>query len=239
MLQRNEAFRARPAPLTLVSSETPGVIVSSENTLRRRYPRAAYFLAGLLVSAACAAVTMFWYDVANGLLGMRVIYGTRPAWLRAVMAVADWLPWIAGVLVLAARVRLGPSVRLAAYCAGALTPAALVLVSLFGTPVLKQAMYTRPFDPAGWQANAGRDTEWPTRLRMVDDLLGRHELRGLGRDSVLRLLGPGDADKGPWMDADLVYWLGPERGIIPMDSEWLILSFGPDGRVAEARLVRD
>jgi hypothetical protein len=215
------------------------MVTTAPVPLRRRYPRLAFFLAGFLISAASAAVAMFWYEVANGVLGMRVIHATRPPWLRAVMAAADWLPWVAALVVLAARLRLGARVRLLAYVAGALTPAALVLLFLFGTPVVEQARHARAFDPAAWRANAGRETDWPARLEMVDDLLRRHELRGLARDSVLRLLGPGDGDKGPSERSDLVYWLGPERGLIRIDSERLIISFGPDGRVSETRLVRD
>ena len=40
-------------------------------------------------------------------------------------------------------------------------------------------------------------------------------------------------------DYQLVYWLGPERGFISLDSEWLAVRIGPDQRVAEARIVRD
>ena len=34
-------------------------------------------------------------------------------------------------------------------------------------------------------------------------------------------------------DWDVVYWLGPERGLAGIDSEWLIVRIGEDGRVAE------
>jgi hypothetical protein len=38
---------------------------------------------------------------------------------------------------------------------------------------------------------------------------------------------------------DLVYWLGPERGMISIDSEWLVLRLDKRGRVTEERLVTD
>jgi hypothetical protein len=96
----------------------------------------SFFVVGFLISSVSAAITLFWYAVANELLGMQVIYDTRPPWLRAVMAVANWTPWIAAMLVLAARIRIGPRVRFTAYCAGALTPAALMFLYLFGNALV-------------------------------------------------------------------------------------------------------
>ena len=40
-------------------------------------------------------------------------------------------------------------------------------------------------------------------------------------------------------DWDLVYWLGPERGFMSIDSEWLVLRLHENGRAAECRIVRD
>ena len=70
------------------------------------------------------------------------------------------------------------------------------------------------------------------------DCLGRRLLDGVTRDSVARLLGPRDAT--PYFaEWELVYWLGPERGLIRIHSEWLVAAFGADGRVSAARIVRD
>jgi hypothetical protein len=38
---------------------------------------------------------------------------------------------------------------------------------------------------------------------------------------------------------DLVYYLGPERGFISIDSEWLVLKLGPDARVVRATIAND
>ena len=46
-------------------------------------------------------------------------------------------------------------------------------------------------------------------------------------------------DHGYFKEYDLVYWLGPERGFLRIDSEWLAISFGEDGKVNEYLLVRD
>jgi hypothetical protein len=73
---------------------------------------------------------------------------------------------------------------------------------------------------------------------MVDQLLRRSGLVGLQRDSVFRMLGPGDRTDY-FKEYDAVYWLGPERGMMSIDSEWLVLRIGIDGRVLEAKVVTD
>jgi hypothetical protein len=42
-----------------------------------------------------------------------------------------------------------------------------------------------------------------------------------------------------WPDHDLAYYLGPERGSVSVDSEWLVIDLGADGLVQEADIVRD
>ena len=73
---------------------------------------------------------------------------------------------------------------------------------------------------------------------MADRLLVRGTLRGMTRAEAVGLLGE-PPPTGYFADWDLVYWLGPERGVFRIDSEWLVLRLAADGRVAEARLVTD
>jgi hypothetical protein len=73
---------------------------------------------------------------------------------------------------------------------------------------------------------------------MVDDLIAKRRLDNLTRDEISTLLGPGDKTS-KWKDWDLIYWLGPERGLIRIDSEWLGIRFDKAGRVADYRIVRD
>src|SRR5262245_35322630 len=94
-----------------------------------------------------------------------------------------------------------------------------------------------PFDPAAWKGADLADGRNPARLRMVDDLLRRHRLVGMAQAEVDELLGV-PPRTGYFRDYDYVYWLGPERGFISIDSEWLVLKF-EQGRVARARIVRD
>ena len=95
------------------------------------------------------------------------------------------------------------------------------------------------FESAGWSSESRDQTSlWPTRLRMVDDLIASKRLDGLQRSEVTALLGPADETEY-FKNWDLVYWLGPERGWIRVDSEWLVLRFNGSGRVAEYRVARD
>lgn len=94
------------------------------------------------------------------------------------------------------------------------------------------------FQSALWKSTPATHDFTSIRIRMVDDLLESHPLVGLSRTEVEALLGP--ADKTPYFrNFDLVYMLGPERGFIAIDSEWLLIQLDPDGRVSQAILGTD
>lgn len=96
----------------------------------------------------------------------------------------------------------------------------------------------RRFTPARW--NDSTLAFGPAAIRgcVVDDLLRREKLRGRTRAEIVALLGePPRTDY--FRDYDLVYWLGPERGMMSIDSEWLVFRLDSTGRVIEHRLVTD
>ena len=73
---------------------------------------------------------------------------------------------------------------------------------------------------------------------MVGDLLNRHQLQGMPREEIIEFLG--DPENTPYFKAwELVYWLGPERGFLSIDSEWLVIRLDTQRRVAEYCLVTD
>jgi hypothetical protein len=74
---------------------------------------------------------------------------------------------------------------------------------------------------------------------MVDWLFWTKKLDGRTRAEVIALLGPPDGGDYFREPDNLVYWLGPERGIMSIDSEWLVIRIGPDGRVSGYKLARD
>lgn len=76
------------------------------------------------------------------------------------------------------------------------------------------------------------------RLTMADDLIRSGMLQDKTMAEIVTLIGP-PTDTSYFATWDMVYYLGPERGVFRIDSEWLVLKFGPDGRATEIQLVRD
>lgn len=95
-----------------------------------------------------------------------------------------------------------------------------------------------PFDSAVWKASLNKDDDGKLRLRMVDDLLKRHTLVGMTRTQISDLLGE-PPHTNYFSDYQFVYWLGPERGFMSIDSEWLAVRFDNLDRVTDADVVRD
>lgn len=123
----------------------------------------------------------------------------------------------------------------------AVTVAALgvICVLLWGSiwPSYGDYAYRIRFESAAWKDETRQSDDNPVRLRMVDDLLRRYRLVGMPKEEVDDLLGV-PPKTGYFRDFDYVYWLGPERGFMSIDSEWLVLKF-KEGKVIEARVVRD
>lgn len=71
---------------------------------------------------------------------------------------------------------------------------------------------------------------------MVDDLLGGRFLAQLSEPELIELLGDPD---GEYPGKEYRWYLGPERGLIRIDSEWLAVRIGPGGQVEDARLAFD
>jgi hypothetical protein len=71
---------------------------------------------------------------------------------------------------------------------------------------------------------------------MVDDLLEKHPLRGMTRGDVVALIGEPDKPD-VFTEYDLVYWLGPERGLIGTDSEYLVMKLDRSNRVESVELL--
>ena len=112
---------------------------------------------------------------------------------------------------------------------------ALAAVALFAGGSWFVFRRGRHFDSSLW---GNSQTPASVRLRMADDLVENKKLIGLTRQEVVARLG--EPPKTEYFkEFDLVYYLGPERGFISIDSEWLVLKLGPDGRVVRATIVRD
>lgn len=76
------------------------------------------------------------------------------------------------------------------------------------------------------------------RLRMADGLLINKPPLGKSRIEVESMLGP-PTKTDKFREYDLIYWLGPERSFISIDSEWLVLRLSGTGVVSDMKIVRD
>jgi hypothetical protein len=108
---------------------------------------------------------------------------------------------------------------------------------LFFVTWLQEYSRRIPFDSVVWRTqieNIGDDT----RIRMLDDLFRQVEFLGMPRAQVTDILG--EPRKTEYFsEYDLVYWLGPQRGFMGIDSEWLVFRLNEDKKVAEYRIVTD
>jgi hypothetical protein len=118
-----------------------------------------------------------------------------------------------------------------------LVVAALQAVAYYSGP-MSRCRGHRAFAKAAWQDSALVYGALAVRGCMVDDLLSQRRFRGVARDEVVALLGE-PRRTAYFNEYDLVYWLGPERGFISIDSEWLVFRLDAAGRVTEYRLVTD
>ncbi len=73
---------------------------------------------------------------------------------------------------------------------------------------------------------------------MADRLMAHCDLKGMAKSEVIAMLGV-PPTTGYFRDYDLVYYLGPERGWMGIDSEWLVLKLDGSGKVTQYRMPRD
>jgi hypothetical protein len=200
--------------------------------------RLLFFLAGLLFATLCLVVSFHWMSI--------VPYGSfdeQPAWLKGLSHLVAWLPWIAFAIVLVLRFAKGPIIHVVFYFLGAVTPIAVIIGWLFLGTACANLVHRQKFDPELWrkQDTIEHDAFWPPRLCMVDDLISSRALDDLTEHEVVQLLGPPHDKSFPFGSTrcDIHYYLGPERGFYRIDSEWLFITFGHDGKVNRYWLYRD
>lgn len=118
------------------------------------------------------------------------------------------------------------------------------VVFIFGliclAPIIEDHWNRIPFDSKAWKnPNLAPSVDYP-RVRMVDDLLARHDdLKGMTEQEIDDLLGPGSDAWFPTPGIDYIYHLGPQRyGVLRMDSEWLCISFSND-KVDKVWIITD
>lgn len=93
--------------------------------------------------------------------------------------------------------------------------------------------YTSKFNQNRWLNHADK------RVHMVDDLLQKYKLIGKSNEEMTQLLGAPTETRSGGEGVITLYYLGTERGFIPIDSEQLILQFDRDGKVMEYTVHKD
>ncbi|MED4402554.1 hypothetical protein ABET41_09845 [Metabacillus fastidiosus] len=77
------------------------------------------------------------------------------------------------------------------------------------------------------------------RVYMVDDLLNDHNLNRKTKKEVTNLLGTPTETEYFKTENNIVYYLGDERGLISIDSEWLVIEFDNSEKVKKYTVVTD
>lgn len=95
-----------------------------------------------------------------------------------------------------------------------------------------------PFERAAWLNGENASSTDAPRLRMADGLVASRVLLGKPRAELEALLGP-PTKTNKFKNFDLVYWLGPERGFMSIDSEWLVIRFDSTNKAVQASIVGD
>lgn len=194
-------------------------------------------LLGVATFALLFWLEMRWLGIAAWLMGRdRIIFDEQPDWIRVLKTTVDAIPWLIGTALLVFAVVRRRWVPLLAFGGAQLLGFGLLLGVLFGTPVVKDYASRMAFNSSSWKAENRRGADG-VRVRMVDDLLRTHKLVGMSRDQLEELLGVPPATEY-FREYDYVYWLGPERGLFSIDSEWLVVKCG-QGVVVSAQVVTD
>jgi len=98
----------------------------------------------------------------------------------------------------------------------------VVIICIIGSILVLRigyAAWSHSFSTEKWKS----DPE--NRTKIVDDLLNDYQLVGMAKAEVLSLLGNDNNTDYFLQDNRLVYYLGAERGLISIDSEWLVIDF--------------
>ena len=183
------------------------------------------------------ALTFMLFAI-EGMLTGEQAPGARLPWLPVVRTGLLFLPLAITLFLLGKRITTGRYQPWLAFGVGAALPWILLIAFFMGPPALEY-LGRHDFDAAAWRSaveppsGIGRSE---IRIKMVDDLIASGILDGMYRKEVEALLGPDDGRGGGGAER---YWLGPERGFISIDGEWLSIRYFDNDRVKDYRLITD
>lgn len=110
-----------------------------------------------------------------------------------------------------------------------------VLIIIISIPITMLTLhkYRSKFTTEKWIQNPRK------RSKLVDNLLSRYDLIGMSKEEIISLLGEDSGQEAYFKEENnFVYYLGDERGLISIDSEWLIIEFS-DGVVNKVEITTD
>jgi hypothetical protein len=203
----------------------------------RKFDLVRFGLLGATTFVLLLWLQLRWLDVAAWLMGRdRIIFDEQLDWIRVVKSAVDAVPWLIGAALLVFALLRRRWMPLMAFAGAQVLGVGLLAGVLVGTPIVRDYAGRTVFDSASWKAE-NRQGAAGVRVRMVDDLLRTRKLVGMSRAQLEDLLGVPPATEY-FREYDYVYWLGPERGLFSIDSEWLVVKCG-QGFVVSARVVTD
>ena len=197
-----------------------------------------FSLAGALFFSANFFIMTKWISFWALILGRPDLgFNSQPTLLKNIQSFLPYFPFGAMAFIFLVDAFRRNFSRLISFVFGS----ALAFVFLFGflvfRPIAVDFFHRTRFDSTSWKNEKMASWNNPIRLRMVDDLLKEYKLVGMSREQIDELLGVPEPT-GLFQSYDYVYWLGPERGIISIDSESLCIKFNND-IVIEAKILRD
>jgi hypothetical protein len=96
-----------------------------------------------------------------------------------------------------------------------------------------------PFVASWWEIDEAEwNDTWHKRHRVADGLVLSGNLLGLTSEEIKAKLGK-TSETSYFSEWDLVYYLGNERGLISLDSEWLVINLNDQEVAVDVALVRD
>ena len=198
----------------------------------------SYTLIGIAVTIIYFTVMVNWMGIVRIIVGNSdLIYDRQPAIFKSLHACFSYLLFIiVGILLIRGFIKKNLVMPVSMALGFFLCYAGLI-GWLFLGPVITDYTSRTAFNAAEWQNNDKVNSKSPVRIRMVDDLLKNQPLIGKSKGEINTLLGI-PPKTGYFSEFDYVYWLGPERGFLSIDSEWLAIKFNNDV-VIEARIMRD
>ncbi len=78
-----------------------------------------------------------------------------------------------------------------------------------------------------------------TRSDMAADLLMQQPLVGRTKAEIIDLLGNPEQEPHKFAEYDLVYVLGPDRTVTPIDFEWMLIKLDDQGRATRIMFASD